>query len=403
MTLNKSTPHIPSLIQLVVSGSCMLFLWGVALIYGLMGVFQLAQGSQPAEFGAIFVTAIDIAVLGLLVFPSTLFSFTRLINRPIEIKARGVPHGFLALILAWPLILTLGNILLKTGGLALYLFPIAQVSAVLVLAFWFFLVAGMGLERSSPQWNWGMLSAGMLGGTFLSLLFEILGGILLLAGIIVLVMINPVLQGEFSQLASRLANIGSDMDALMRILTPYLTRPAVIITMVFSISVAVPLMEEALKPIGLWFISRKELTPAQGFMGGVISGAGFALIESLLNTARLLDESWIIVSSLRFGTTLIHMLASGLVGWGLASAWSQRKYLRLAGAYLAAVLLHGIWNGFAILFAVSQISPGHTPEFLSNAGKIAMWGLGVWTVMALIVLLIMNFRLRTITTASPEI
>jgi RsiW-degrading membrane proteinase PrsW (M82 family) len=138
-------------------------------------------------------------------------------------------------------------------------------------------------------------------------------------------------------------------------------------------------------------------------MGGVISGAGFALIESLLGTAQLLNESWIIVSSMRFGTTLIHMLASGLVGWGLASAWSQRKYTRLAGAYMAAVLLHGVWNGFAILFAVSQISPGHTPEFLSMAGKVAMWGLGVWTVIGLVALLLMNSRLRTSSTASPEI
>ncbi len=402
MSLNKPTPHIPSLIQLVVSGSCMLLLWGAALFYGLLGALQISRGTRQAEFGVLFTTAIDIAVLGLLIFPSTFFSFMRLIKRPIGSTTGKTPRGLLALVLLWPFILTLGNSLIKTGGWFLYLFPIAQVSVVLLLVFWLYLVAGMGIERSSPQWNWGMLSAGMLGGTFLSLLVEIIGGILLLAGVIVIVMVNPVLQGEFMQLANRLANVGSDVDALIRILEPFLTRPSVIITIFFSVSIAVPLMEEALKPIGLWFVSRTGLTPAQGFMGGVISGAGFALIESLLNTSRLIDASWIIVSSMRFGTTLIHMLASGLVGWGLASAWSRRKYLRLAGAYLAAVLLHGVWNGFAVFFAVSQISPGHTMEFLAIAGKIAIWGLGAWTVIGLIILLVMNSRLRIRTTTSTE-
>ena len=137
-------------------------------------------------------------------------------------------------------------------------------------------------------------------------------------------------------------------------------------------------------------------------MGGVISGAGFAVIESLFNTARLLDSSWIIVSSLRFGTTLMHVLASGLVGWGLASAWSQRKYLRLAGAYLAAVVLHGVWNGLAVLFAISQITQGPSTEFLNTAGKFAIWGLGIWTMAALVVLLWMNSKLRAHPAVTPQ-
>lgn len=372
----------------------MLLLWGTALGYGLMAATQMAAGSQSTNYGVLFTTVIDIAVLGLLVLPSTFFSFMRMINRPIITRSGDMPVISLALIFLWPFILALGNQLVNGGTWAKFLFPIAQVLAVLVLALWFYLVAGRGLEKPGPQRFWGVLSAGMLGGTGFSLLFEIVGGILLLIGIIVLVIINPGLQGELTTLANRLANVGNDMDALMRILKPFLSRPAVMITLFFSISVAIPLIEEAFKPVGLWFLSRKDLTPAQGFVGGVISGGGFAILESLLNTARLFDSSWIIVSSMRFGTTLIHMLASGLVGWGLASAWSQRKYLRLAGAYLAAVLLHGVWNGLAIFFALNQLSITNTTEALSGAGKIALWGLGGWTVIAFAILLIMNSRLH---------
>ena len=403
MTSNKPAPHIPSIIQFAVSGSSMLFLWGVALVYGLSGVIQLRQGSQPAGFGALFTTAIDIAVIGLLVFPSALFSFMRLINHPIETNIRKTPPIFLALILLWPVVLAAGNSLAQAGTWwAIAFFPVTQVAAVLILIAWFYLVAGYKLERSSSQRNWGILAAGMLGGTGLSLLIEIIGGILLFAGLIVIAMMNPAMQSELTQLANRMANAGKDMEAIMRILTPLVSRPAVIIPVVFSFSIAVPLIEEACKPIGLWFISRKGLTPAQGFMGGVISGAGFAVIESLLNTARLMDSSWILVSSMRFGTTLMHMLASGLVGWGLASAWSQRKYLRLAGAYLAAVVLHGVWNGLAVLSAVSQITQGQNTDFLNTAGQFALWGLGVWTLAALVVLLMMNSKLRARPAADPE-
>ena len=126
----------------------------------------------------------------------------------------------------------------------------------------------------------------------------------------------------------------------------------------------------------------------------MISGAGFALFESLLNSTQLVDDTWLLVSSMRFGTTLMHMLASGMVGWGLASAWTQRKYLRLAGAYLAAVILHGVWNGLAILLATSQISPELPVNLIPGGAKIAFWGLGVWTLVALILLLVINSRLR---------
>ena len=137
-------------------------------------------------------------------------------------------------------------------------------------------------------------------------------------------------------------------------------------------------------------------------MAGVISGAGFALVESMFNTASLMGDTWLVVTSMRFGTTLMHMLASGIVGWGLACAWTQRKFLRLAGAYIAAVLLHGVWNGLAIFLSISMIAPGQTPEIIARLGKITFWGLGFLTVIAFVVLLLINARLRRSSALVPE-
>ncbi len=173
----------------------------------------------------------------------------------------------LAIILIWPLILYLGNLFNNAGSWGAYLFPITQVVAVLLLVFWFYTVASMGLEKTSPQRNWGLLASGMIGGTGLSIILELLGAILFLAGFVALVFLIPSLQDEISRLATRISTVGTDMDALMRIFTPYFSKPAVVITLILSTSVVIPLMEEALKPIGLWFLSRKELFTSSRFYG----------------------------------------------------------------------------------------------------------------------------------------
>jgi hypothetical protein len=45
----------------------------------------------------------------------------------------------------------------------------------------------------------------------------------------------------------------------------------------------------------------------------------------------------------------MHITASGILGWGIASARLKQRYGRLALAYLLAVSIHGIWNGSVVL------------------------------------------------------
>ncbi len=394
MISGSQKPHIPSIAQFVLSGLGLLALWGLALVYVVMGVVDFSAANQNSQTASLFLVAIDFFVLGLLVLPSLVFSLMRMINHPLSNPISRTPRFQLAIILLWPLILYLGNLFIQAEDWSAYLFPVTQVLAVLLLVYWFFSIATLGMIRTSPQRSWGLLASGMFGGTGLSILIELLGILLLLIGFIALVILIPSLQDEINRLATRISTVGNDMDALMRILTPYFSKPAIIISLILSTSIIVPLIEEALKPVGLWFLSRKNLSSAEGFMGGVISGAGFAIVESLFNTAQVMGDTWILVSSMRFGTTLIHMLASGLVGWGLAGAWTQRKYLRLAGAYLGAVILHGGWNAMAIFFSVNQLSSTQPPVSLISSSKLLIVGLGVWALIAFILLLFVNSQLR---------
>jgi hypothetical protein len=45
-----------------------------------------------------------------------------------------------------------------------------------------------------------------------------------------------------------------------------------------------------------------------------------------------------------------------MVGWGLASAVTEKRYFRFASAFFAAVLYHGVWNGLNILTVLAEFS-----------------------------------------------
>ena len=114
-----------------------------------------------------------------------------------------------------------------------------------------------------------------------------------------------------------------------------MASPAVVASVFVYIAVLVPLIEEILKPIGVWLLAGRKLTPVDGFMAGVLSGAGYALFENLFLSSS--GEQWMSVVLARVGTGAVHMFTTSLVGWGLASAWGQGRYLRLALSFALAV------------------------------------------------------------------
>jgi hypothetical protein len=88
----------------------------------------------------------------------------------------------------------------------------------------------------------------------------------------------------------------------------------------------------------------------------LICGASFALLESLGAMASSSLETWPLIAIGRIGTGILHTTTSGLIGWGLGSAWSEGKFGRLAASYTAAVCFHGLWNIFALMSGMGQIS-----------------------------------------------
>jgi len=223
-----------------------------------------------------------------------------------------------------------------------------------------------------PQFTWrqmwGALGGGAFGAVGLAFTAEL---ILLVAGIVVVAIVLGGSPDWIQQLGQSQLTPGGLADSpLIRSL---FRNPVVIFTLFASFSVVVPLIEETAKSLvpalaGAWY----GLSAKQIFLWGVAGGAGFAVVEGLLN-GGLSADSWTSVALLRIGASAMHCLTAGLTGWGWGQVRTQRKWLHLLLAYIVAMSIHGTWNGASIGMAVVGVAFG--PGTLQGAFVVGAVGL----------------------------
>ena len=108
---------------------------------------------------------------------------------------------------------------------------------------------------------------------------------------------QPSLVADLAQLANRWRYSTPSQEELLKIMQPYLTHPLVVYSVFAFLAALVPLIEEVLKPVGMAFLVGRSITPAQGFAAGVLSGAGYALCESIFRVG--LDSDWLTIAVTR--------------------------------------------------------------------------------------------------------
>ncbi|HEY3345488.1 MAG TPA: PrsW family glutamic-type intramembrane protease [Anaerolineaceae bacterium] len=365
--------HWPSLAQFAFSGFVLLtalaLAVGLALAGGLGWVRDPATADQSISE---LVIAAGVGLVALLTLPSVGLALARLLGRSLP---GWVLHPFGRLPAAYSrrLILLGGvtvvwGLALAAGGWAAGQVGLGQLATaplyVLIVGLpivGYLIVGAGGLAGGSLQRRWGILSAGLVGTSLVVLIVEMIVFGLIILAIIVALAAHPDTLTAINRLAQRIANAQITPENLGRILRPYI-QPWVIYLLVAAIAGLAPLIEEMLKPLPLWLFARRGITPAEGFVGGLLCGAGFALFESMGDLAAVSGESWVVSAVGRGGTDLLHMLNAGLMGWALALAWGQGRYLRLALTYLGVVALHGLWNTISITMGLLPLvaPPGDT-------------------------------------------
>jgi hypothetical protein len=142
---------------------------------------------------------------------------------------------------------------------------------------------------------------------------------------------DPNLYEEMLQFTEKFDYERIDPEKVYRDILPFISHPIVFFFAIAFTSVLVPLIEETFKPLGVWFLITFKLTPAEGFIAGLLCGAGYGWLENIALTYSTPEWATTVIG--RMGTSLIHMATTGLTGWALVYAWNQKKYIHLAGAY----------------------------------------------------------------------
>jgi len=231
---------------------------------------------------------------------------------------------------------------------------------------------GVAALAKEPQFTWRRLWGGLGGGAFgavgLAFAIELFLLVLGLAAVAIVLGGSPDWAEQLRQ--SQLAPGGLADSPLVR---SVIRSPLVIFTLLVSFSLVVPIIEETIKSLvpalaGAW----RGLSATQIFLWGVAGGAGFAVVEGLLN-GSLSAESWASVALLRIGASAMHCLTAGLTGWGWGQVWTQRKWLHLLLAYVVAMAIHGVWNATSIGMAVVGVA--FSPGTLQSALVVGAVGL----------------------------
>ena len=379
--------HWRSLFQLGWSGLAVLLLWGMAVYMFAGGAFQFSEGVSLGQIDpSAFLIATALAWIGLLILPSAWFAILQLMNRFARVPYWMTWKNAGVLIWGMVLIVPIGYAVALTPAIAWLILPPLNVLAVSIPAVWYLSLGGRGLQSSSPQSTWGVFSLGLTLGTGLILFVELIGGVVAAVALIVWLSPLPGFTEEIQRLLRILqTSVEIDPTLFLPFAEKYLMRRSVLVSGLLYVAGFAPLLEEFLKPIGLWFMNKQTLTPARGFLAGMLSGAAFGLFESLLQAVP--GEEWALLAVARTGTSLIHIFNSGLVGWGFALAWQTRSPMPWLKRFLVAVIIHGLWNGSTVMTAVAALPDQDlVSPFWGPVGIGVLLFLGAGCFVALIVI-----------------
>jgi hypothetical protein len=388
--------HIPSLLQFALSGLTLMVTLPVAIFTVVMVLAALFSGQgvelQPVALLSVAWTGLFIS---LLMLPGAALALFRLFGStpPRLLRVSPLRAASLALF-AWPLVLLAGWMSSTQEVLTWLVLPPLQVLAVALPVWWFIEVGRHKLPWGSSQRGWGVLTLGMVLGPSLAMIIELLLLVVVIIAFILWVASQPALTQELMQLGERLQGIDPQSPRALDLLRPYFARPAVLAVLAGTVAGAVPLIEELVKPLPVLILALwRKIPPAEGFAAGLVAGGAFGLVESLGMAANLQGADWAPVLATRVGTGLLHIVTTALVGWGLASALREKRWLRLLLTYLAAVSLHGLWNLMAVVVGVNSLNLGAQvgPLAVGAAVVLGLLAMGLYAILVR-----MNRRLRAV-------
>lgn len=337
---------------LVVAGGAVLF-----FISGLTSTFSPETASDEAVMLLSYsVTGVLVSVL---VLPIVILAVRRLSGRA-DLRGEGILRFFSLknpqrLIWLYPILVLAGYFLQSISGFDLLLMPMINVLVLSIPVAWLAWLGMKNLRPSSLQRNWTTFGLGMTISPMLIIFLEIVA---LVIGLIVFALLVatlfPDVVGQIEDIARLLESAAATMEVPDQEIVDLVQSPAVIGGLLLFASGVVPLIEEAIKPLGVWLLAGRDLTPQDGWVLGLLSGAGFALVENLGNLA--VGAGWTFLMLARAGAAGLHMFNSAIIGYTFVLSRRQKRWRPFILAFLGTLVLHALWNTVAVVATVQSLS-----------------------------------------------
>jgi len=326
-----------------------------SILLGVVGLFigEAVSGYSSWVLAGIFVGLTLVSV------PAGWVAL-KAIRGEIQTIPKPSPALFYGSLLLLIVALGIGTLAFQGDILPALLGPPAHVLAALlpVIA-----IVTLILKRSptiSQRRGWGHFMAGLWLSPISALILELIAAIPLV--LILAVAINSSLGDNF------LLSIWEQPDLLpeentVDTILEVLNQPLYVGLILAYIGILIPLVEEMIKSIGLLPLIRRQISDAEGFLGGVLAGAGYGLFEALFLGQP--GPGWAALMLARVGATMMHMLTAGLTGLGFARAKSTKQIGPLIRYYMMAVGLHALWNVAAVLMGVGAAGEALESTFIT--------------------------------------
>jgi RsiW-degrading membrane proteinase PrsW (M82 family) len=324
------------------------------IVYTLFGLITRHPPQNDPTTLQDFIIASGLSFIGVVLLPAAYYSLKRSLGEDIPKaapKLLKIWQGVL-LLFVWLGVAGLAQLFAEKNILKWFT-PLFYLLAIGTPVYILVRLASGGLNAGSRQRFWGAATTSIILSITLSIVAE---GILILiglAGVAGYLAFQPGQLATFKHIADQIANASSD-DSAFNALGPLINNPLVFVIALLFFSGFTPVIEETAKSLAAWTIFDRLETPAQGFVIGALSGAGFGFVESLLASATP-DSSWAATLLIRGGSTMMHIMAASLTGWGIASLRNGKTRIESSGRFIAmygvAFFLHGLWNASVVLIA----------------------------------------------------
>ena len=361
-----------------------LCLVAIGLLFGSLGALTSFLQAAPNQLMMVTLSVSFSALtvgLGSMLAWQAWQSILGQASRPFRPR-RGWVLGLLFL-----LVVLTGQLVLKLELLPQAAFPLLHVAAAVLPALAIVALVGRSLEGTS-RWRDVVLqiSSGAFLSTSLAFALEFAFVLGPLIAVITVVALQPGGLEEVQALANRLQDPAWLQDPTN--LAPLARSPIVLGAAFLVFGIVIPLVEEAVKTVGVGLMAYRRPALSQAFLWGLAGGAGFAMAEGLFNSLGSLD-AWAMVVLLRVGATLLHCFTGALMGLAWYCVLAERRWGRGLGLWAVSVGTHSLWNtlaaGLATLSLATLSGEGTQSSQVPSPG--VAWGPAPLILAAAVVLL----------------